>query len=414
MKRNIFILKLLSFLFIVLVYSCNPQDKDGQLPITADQYLVSYNQAKLPLTQPMVKGIFENIEKGGVLPVKFSDKVKYGVWIYKVSYKTKFKSKDVVASGVVCVPMTEAPAVFPMISFHNGTNTLHSQAPSVNLENEWFSLIQMVASMGYVVVIPDYLGFGTSSDMFHPYLDKSSTVSSILDMYGAVKEMTSEKYLDINLGKDLFLMGYSQGAWVSMALHEEIESKHASEYNLKGTAAGGGPYNLTSLVDNVMKSDTYPMPVYLGYLFNSFIQTGIVSISYPDVFNAPFAGKIIELYNGQRDGDYINGQLSNKLTELFTNDFRENYASGTKYATFRAALETNSIKPWKTNVPLMIRHGATDTYVPTQQSIGFHEGLLAKNVDSKLINYAIYPLFDHNQAVLPFGMEALNWILAIK
>jgi pimeloyl-ACP methyl ester carboxylesterase len=412
MKRNHFIYNFLLLLSLLIISSCNTTD-DEEFPVTVNKYLVNYSQVN-SAPQQFVKSIFQGLEQDPAMPFKFSDKVKYGVWVYKISYKTKFKNKDVVASGVVCIPMATSDVQLPMLSFQNGTNTLHSKAPSVNTADNSFALIQAITSLGYVVVIPDYLGFGTSSEMFHPYLEKASTVQSIMDMYEAVKEMGSAKYLNFKLTKDLYLMGYSQGAWASMALNKEIETMHSAKFNLKGTAVGGGPYDLSSLVDDVMGRQTYPMPVYLGYIFNSYIQMGTISLTYQDIFNTPFAGAISGLYNGQRDATYINNQLSNSITELFTNDLRKDYKTAEKYSTIRAALKENSVDPWKTNTPLFMRHGTTDTYVPISQMDNMYEGLLTKGVDSKFIDYAPMPLHDHNEAVLPFGFSALDWLIKLK
>ncbi len=413
MNRRFYLLIVAFALPFFIFVSCDLKDDDGQVPVTTNTYLVNYTQVNsAPLN--LIKIAFEQIEKESPVPISLSAKAKYGVWVYKMSYKTTFKNKEVVASGVVCVPMTDSSEQFPILSFQNGTNTLNSKAPSNNINDEYFILIQSIASLGYIVVIPDYLGFGTSSNMFHPYLDKESTVKSIIDMYGAVKEMCSSKYLDINMSKDLYLMGYSQGAWASMALTHEIETKYANNFNLKGTAAGGGVYDLTTLIDYIMGQNTYPMPVYLGYIFHSYIQKGSVSFTYQDVFNAPFAASIPGLYNGQRDGAFINSQLSTDIKTLFANEFRTNYKTAEKYASLRAALKANSVEPWKTNVRIFMRHGAADTYVPPFQSLNMYEGFVARNVAEGLINYGTIPMQNHNDAVFPFGIFALNWLLSLN
>ena len=206
MYRKIFIFKIVFLISLLITTSCGIDD-DGQVPITNDQFLVSYTKANTILKSNS-QMLFT-----ALLGSEFTVQATYDVSVYKISYRTSFKDKDIVASGVVCLPAGQSGnKAFPILSFQNGTNTLHSEAPSVFLENPSFIVIQAIASMGYAVVIPDYIGFGSSSNHFHPYLDKASTVKSITDMYGAVMEM-ADKYLEIPVGKDLFLMGYSQGAW---------------------------------------------------------------------------------------------------------------------------------------------------------------------------------------------------------
>ena len=61
--------------------------------------------------------------------------------------------------------------------------------PSEFAINYSYQLVEIIASMGYVVVIPDYPGFGASFPMPHPYLIAEPTVTSIVDMFYAVKEL---------------------------------------------------------------------------------------------------------------------------------------------------------------------------------------------------------------------------------
>ena len=60
----------------------------------------------------------------------------------------------------------------------------------------------MIASMGYVVVIPDYPGFGESADIPHPYLIKEPTVRSVVDMLFAVREMDTKELSDLTIRDD--------------------------------------------------------------------------------------------------------------------------------------------------------------------------------------------------------------------
>lgn len=407
MYRKIFIFKIVFLISLLITTSCGIDD-DGQVPITNDQFLVSYTKANTILKSNS-QMLFT-----ALLGSEFTVQATYDVSVYKISYRTSFKDKDIVASGVVCLPAGQSGnKAFPILSFQNGTNTLHSEAPSVFLENPSFIVIQAIASMGYAVVIPDYIGFGSSSNHFHPYLDKASTVKSITDMYGAVMEM-ADKYLEIPVGKDLFLMGYSQGAWASVALAEAIENNPASKVNLKGTAVGGGAYNLSTLVEDILGEETYPSPALLAYMINSYIKSGIVSITYHDVFNAPFADQIQGLYNGKRKIADINNLLSEDLVTLFSQEFRSGYKTEQKYESFKNALVLNSIQSWKMKSPVFIRHGNTDETVPVTQSLGLRNDFLQKQVPEAQINYKIYPTENHSTAVEPFAKEAMVWLLSLK
>ena len=88
-------------------------------------------------------------------------KIEYTVQVYKIEYSTKFQGDDVVASGLVCVPQGDGEEEFPVMTYHNGTNTEHSNAPSENPGNILYKSLQFMASTGFIVAIPDYLGFGS-------------------------------------------------------------------------------------------------------------------------------------------------------------------------------------------------------------------------------------------------------------
>ena len=84
--------------------------------------------------------------------------------------------------------MPKTAGDYPILCFHNGTNTENRLAPTENPTNELFSILESVSSLGFIVVIPDYIGFGASSQRTHPYLIAEPTTQSILDLIRAVKE----------------------------------------------------------------------------------------------------------------------------------------------------------------------------------------------------------------------------------
>lgn len=406
------------FLFaMMVVISCNNDNGDDpEPPVPENEYLVEYEMVNSYLPA-FIKEAYKALENEFPGQATFSDKVKYGVRIYKVAYKTKFKGNDVTASGVVCVPIADPVDPLPLISFQNGTITQHSKAPSVNYNDDQMRIVESIASFGFVVAIPDYLGFGSSSDMFHPYLDKESTVQSILDFYGAIGEMMSDKYLDIYMGKDLYVAGYSQGGWASMALQHEIETNYSSKYNLKGSACGGSPFDIAGLADYLLSRTEYPRPAFIGYLFNSLIKTNSISLTYSDIFKSPYAAKIEGLFDGTKEAKAIDESLTTTIADLMTDDFRENYDTAEKYASFRTAIDKNSVKAWKMTTPLFMRHVSHDEYVPYEMSENMYNNLIAAGVDEEKIDFSAIPSLvteRHDEGAIFFGLLGIQWILGLN
>ena len=90
-----------------------------------------------------------------------------------------------------------------------------------------------MASMGYLVVVPDYLGFGTSNVM-HPYTHAVPLISSIIDIMRAGISFSSQN--QIALDGRIFLTGYSEGGYATLVTQRAIEAEYSQEFNLTAVA----------------------------------------------------------------------------------------------------------------------------------------------------------------------------------
>jgi len=408
MKRRFLFSGLVVLSLLILVSSCDLFN-GGDEPENKNKYLVSKT---LLMTYPevVVKKTFEQIGKVYSDAADLSKNVKYGFFVYKVNYNTTFNNQKVVASGLVCVPM--ATGNMPLLSFQNGTNTLHAKAPSEAYMDSLFVLIQSVSSFGYIVTLPDYLGFGASKNMFHPYLHKASTIQTVTDLFRATQEMMKD-YPTMQMSKDTYLMGYSQGGWATMVLKKELETNLSAEFNLKATACGAGPYDLQFICGKILGQSTYPQPYFLAYMMNAYIKTGEISLSYADIFNSPYSGTnyISDLYNGKNDGGTINSKLSTSVSTLFTADVIANLSTGGKYLSLWEALRNNSVTAWKTTSPTLMVHGLGDTYVMPGVSNNMYLDFILKGTSLDMITYVPVPLLDHTEAVIPWGLLSAKWIV---
>lgn len=409
-KFNALTKTLLLSLLVLFFSAChNLFNNDDDEPV--NEYLVSYTNVKSYPTF-FVKQAFDKIseEYPEVAPVisPIKERADHGIMVYKITYYTTFQGNPKLASGLVCVPMGEG--TFPVMSYQNGTNTLHSQAPSVNPDNELYQMLEFVASTGFVISIPDYLGFGASDNMFHPYLDKESTVQSVLDMLRAVEELATN-YLDIGLENELYISGYSQGGWATMQVQKAIEQQFSNEFNLKASACGAGPYDLSYINEYILSQTEYPMPYFTGYMLNSYTNLGDVTTPTDTVFNEPYAGKISTLYDGSKSGEEINAQLTTSVEDLFNANYIENYATDTIYTSLVETLEANSINAWGTSVPTRIYHGQEDDFVPAQVSQNIYQDFL----DAGANQVEMFPLpgLDHIDGIIPTGLASVNWFLEL-
>ena len=376
-------------------------------------YFVS-NESKTIVTAQEIKLKIQLAQKLIPEVAPIAGLVKNDVEVQKIVYKTPFLEQDIKASGLVYLP--KQAGNYPVLCFQNGTNTEHSKAPSVNTESEMLFMLQCVASMGYIVVIPDYIGFGESSRFPHPYLHASSTTQSILNMLMAMNEYTTENDLWVQPTQDLFLFGYSQGGWANMLLQKEIETRHASEFNLIASACAAGPYSLEYMSEYITSQTDYSSPYFLASLFNSYTYIGLISNPLTDFIQEPYASVIPGLFDGTHSGSGINAQLTTHLGDLLTPEFRNDYSSNPKFAAFKSALKTNSAKvdDWQVSTPTRLFHGAEDQVIPVALSEQTLQDFRDAGNDESKIQLVILPKVGHADGVLPVGISTILWFTEIS
>jgi pimeloyl-ACP methyl ester carboxylesterase len=396
MKSNLKYAGLITLLIPILVaQSCRKDEPD---PFDDNVYLLS-SEVEMMRTKENIINILTLAATQYQAAAEIIPDVISGVNVYSVTYNTEFQGETVIASGLICVPT--APGTYPILSFQNGTNTLHSEAPTANPQELGYQMIEYIASAGYVVILPDYLGFGASKNMAHPYLHKESTVRSVVDMLRAVSEFDEDIAKDISVTNECYIIGYSQGGWATLALLDALENDYASEFSVKAASCGAGPYDLEAFNEHVLGLTSYPMPVFLGYIANAYTTYNLYSNPLSDIFNDPYAGLIPGLYDGLHNSEQINNQLITSISGLFTEGYMSGFASDQKYYGVRNALAENSIMAWNTNVPILFLHGTADNYVMPFLSENMHQLMINEGASPLSCIYVTMEGLDHSQAAVP-------------
>ena len=341
-----------------------------------------------------------------------SDEVMTSASVYKITYNTTFQDKKLVASGLICVP--DNAGDYPLLSFQNGTNVEYNRAPSVDTNSDLYRMLESVATMGFVVVIPDYPGFGESEQVLHPYLEKENTIPSLTDMLKAAREFVSQSQVDASLNDDLYLMGYSQGGWATMQLQNEIEVAGLENYHLKASACGAGPYDLNYVNSMIVNRETYPMPYFLAFLMHAYQTHRQFPNELNEIFAEEYASKIPTLFDGMTSGGEINTELTTQVSDLLQENYRLGYDTDEEYDSIQIAFENNSIAAWNTSTPTRLYHGANDTFVPLESSEKLKTDFENLGVTNDQVKLIIIPDVNHQSGILPFGFASLNWFLELK
>jgi dienelactone hydrolase len=402
-KPTLRILLLLA-LPLIIMQSCRKDPPED--PFADNTYLLS-SKVEMMRTKENIISVLNLAATQYPAAAEIISDVISGVNIYSITYNTDFQGEDVIASGLVCIPTV--PGTYPILSFQNGTNTLHSAAPTEDPQNLLFTMIEYIASSGYVVIIPDYLGFGASKNMAHPYLHRESTVRTVMDMLRSLAEFDDDVAKDISISTDCYIMGYSQGGWATMALLDALENDYSSEFTVKAAACGAGPYDLAHFNASVLEMTEYPMPVFLCYIANAYSTYDIYPNLLSDLFNDPYADRIPGLYDGLHTPDQINSQLTTSITGLFSAVYLSGADTDPNFAGVRTALSENSINGWDTEVPLLLLHGTADTYVMPELSESMYNRMIGSGTSATSCFYVTMEGLDHSEAAVPAGFASYQF-----
>lgn len=144
------------------------------------------------------------------------------VRLYRVTYSSVIPergNKPTIASGLIAIPDTET-ATFPMLSYQHGTVYEKEQVPSFPDQSPETQLVlAQFAGQGYVVIGADYFGMGLSKEP-EGYLVKESHQQATYDMLIASRAVLAAMKIATD---KLFLGGWSQGGFVTMAFLEKLE-----------------------------------------------------------------------------------------------------------------------------------------------------------------------------------------------
>lgn len=319
--------------------------------------------------------------------------------VYKIVYKTKYQQVPIEASGIICLPDTSLP--FPLVSFQHGTLFQDKEVPSRNVEFQF--QMAAIASSGYVALAPDYIGFGSSAALPHPYYVAEYAAASVKDLILAAQEML--KTLQMTYKPHLFLAGYSQGGNVTMAAAKELEALPIQGLTLKASGVGAGGYNMEGMFRTIVAQKTFPSPNYLAYILHSYHQAYQLSVPYGHFFQSPYAGKIYSLIDGETSADAVNEALTEHVDSLLQPLFVRDVLN--KSSFFNDLLSTNSLHEWVPKTPIRFYHGDKDEIVPYSDTESTFANMKAKGAAQ--ISFIPLPGMNHSGGVMPMIIDLLPW-----
>jgi alpha-beta hydrolase superfamily lysophospholipase len=271
--------------------------------------------------------------QGGVL-MAIAGEPHCSISVYSLRYQTMGgKGEAAEASGVVMLPGGDdarCSGPRPVLLYAHGTSLDRNYSMS-QLKGEARLVAAMFVAQGYIVVAPDYAGYGSSTLPYHPYLNGQQQSADMVDALRAAR--VAWVRLGAHASAKLFLTGYSQGGYVALATQRAMQQDYGDEFHVTAAAGLSGPYALLQMSDDIFAGKPNAgITAYLPLLTTAGQRSGAVLYTSPtELYEARYANGIETLLPGtQRVDDLIK---SGKLPAgaLFARDSQPQGAGAASY-----------------------------------------------------------------------------------
>jgi len=340
-------------------------------------------------------------------------KIKYNVTFSKVTYEATDPFGNVkILSGLIGypnLPDNEKNKTLTIVSVQHGTLSSESGAPSLNTFKEagkirdGLTLIPPAHENGYIIVIPDYFGYGSDEKDIHYYEVRSSLAEATRKLIEAVPSFAKEKSLQVDTTK-LYLFGYSEGGFATMSTLKSF-SENPSSYKDIITVAGAGAYDKVATATHVIQqTQGVSQSFTASYLW--------VMLSYNNVYginrdlNRLVQPEMIPIVNKYIGTDKIMqaDKIPSAPSKAFSSEFVKGIVDKTD-SQFMSVLEDNNVSDFNALGKVELIHGTKDTWVPTFNTDSAFIRLQKRGVD---VNKYLYNDGTHSTTYSIFVLKALS------
>jgi len=309
---------------------------------------------------------------------------RYPVQAYRLTYLTvDGLGQETLASALVTVPQKPLNSTSPVLSYQHATLTQDADAPSKLSALEAPEVV--MASLGYIVLSADYVGYGASKGVPHPYLLSAPSASAVIDLMTAAAYWRQTARVPDN--QQLFLAGYSEGGYVTMATHRALQAGTSPfRQNLVSVAPGAGPYNVAVTLGEQLKLIRRANPL-LGALINpGFLKY----LSDADRNNV--RDKLLAEVQG-KDSDVV---FMPTFLSYFLND---DQASLDRFS---------SVHDWRPELAVNLYHGRDDTTVSYLNASSTLETMRARGATAVTLTDCPAQPAGHKECVGPYWRFMLD------
>lgn len=377
MNNHIITNKLLVLFLLLFMAACNKDEAPFEEPGESNKYLSGIIAEKHIDKTEIASQVADFASSQGInIPEELLSSLICSIDVAAIEYNTTgVDGKQVTASGVIAIP--EGTISYEhLLSIQHGTLDME-EAPSKQL----FYYEMMPVVSGHIVVMADYLGYGSSQtpDRQHPYLHNKLTGIACADMIEAAREYLKYKSITEN-DDDIELLGYSQGGQATIATLLELEERGQAE-SIRGVYAGGGVYDLINTLEvftsPTIGSMSYMSTGYAPYLIRGMVYGEQLTVSDENLYAPEVIDEgLNEMFSTRPLSEWHNA-LGNDITKVLNPDFfaAPDYNNNKDVMAVIEALRKNSLvnTSFQPQTPIMLYHSPKDDFVPYSNVVNAHK-----------------------------------------
>lgn len=377
MNNHIITNKLLVLFLLLFMAACNKDEAPFEEPGESNKFLSGIIAEKHIDKTEIASQVADFASSQGInIPEELLSSLICSIDVAAIEYNTTgVDGKQVTVSGVIAIP--EGTISYEhLLSIQHGTLDMED-APSKQL----FYYEMMPVVSGHIVVMADYLGYGSSQtpDRQHPYLHNKLTGTACADMIEAAREYLKYKSITEN-DDDIELLGYSQGGQATIATLLELEERGQAE-SIRGVYAGGGVYDLINTLEVFTSPTIGPMSYmhtgYAPYLIRGMVYGEQLTVSDENLYAPEVIDEgLNEMFSTRPLSEWHNA-LGNDITKVLHPDFfaAPDYNNNKDVLAVIEALRKNSLvnTSFQPQTPIMLYHSPKDDFVPYSNAVNAHK-----------------------------------------
>ncbi len=321
--------------------------------------------------------------------------VEHAVDCYRMLYTSGSGADAVRLSGLLALPRGIEPR--RLVSFQHGTATTRTAVPS-QLDGTGIAAAVVFAGNGYALIAPDYPGMGESPGK-HPYYVADSIGPAVADMVTASQRVTGVPSAPV------FLSGFSEGGWASLAALRVLESRGQE---VLGSAQVAGAYDLRRVsLPAALKGSARSRSLYLAYA--AWGQAAYYGHSLDSVLTPEYAATVERLFAGAKPEEILS-TLPQDPRSMFNSNFLDAFDRDTAH-WYLDSFAANSLVDVTPRAPVRLYYGSKDLDVVPEEALAAARSMRARGVDVEAIDVGAV---GHDDSMLAAAPLILAWLRELE